>query len=250
MKLEGRRSSRNLPPNLSSGVVVSVPANGDCFFHIVLTGIKDIIQQTTGDSQPESNTDTDRRSLKAPPMKKRKQDGFANEVSKELNDRENPKNNSTKKFSNYISIPSLRNLVADKYSEEVFNLMVAAGQVPCTARTIPSFDSFKTKLKFEKAFADEHCIGIISSTFSIAFLILDDNIGGKPTAYWNSGESHDLLNKQDGKVKRLPQYYLTLRLGRQHYSGIRFGDSLIQDSNNLHPQISTFWKKEIEKILT
>ena len=150
MKLEGRRSSRNLPPNLSSGVVVSVPANGDCFFHIVLTGIKDIIQLTAGDSQPESNTDTDRCSLKAPPMKKRKQDGFANEISKGLNDTENPEYNSTKQYSNYISIPSLRSLVADKYSEEVFNLMVAAGQVPCTSRTIPSFDTFRTKLKFEK----------------------------------------------------------------------------------------------------
>ena len=240
MKLEGRRSSRNLPPNLSSGVVVSVPANGDCFFQIVLTGIKDIIQRTAGDSQPKSNTDTDRCSLKAPPMKKRKQDGFANEISKGLNDTENPEYNSTKQYSNYISIPSLRSLVADKYSEEVFNLMVAAGQVPCTARTIPSFDTFKTKLKFEKTFADEHCIGIISSTFSIAFLILDDNIGGKPTAYWNSGESLDLLNKEDSKVKRVPEYYLTLRLGRQHYSGIRFGETLIQDSKNLHLQISTF----------
>ena len=250
MKLEGRRSSRHLPTNLSSGVVVSVPANGDCFFHIVLMGIKDIIQRTAGDSQPESNTGTDRRSLKAPPMKKRKQDEFANEVSEGLNDTENPENNSTKLYSNYISIPSLRDLVADKYSEEVFNLMVAAGQVPCTARTIPSFDSFKTRLKLEKTFADEHCIGIISSTFSIAFLILDDNIGGKPTACWNSGESHDLLEKEDSKVKKLPQYYITLRLGRQHYSGIRFGETLIHDSNNLHPQISTFWKKEIEKILT
>ena len=230
MKLEGRRSSRNLPKSLSSGTVISAPANGDCFFHLVSLGIQSIqdkINDTTGPSCHSS--------------KRRKLD------SNILVD-SNFDTDAPLKISNYTTVKSLRNLVADKYLEETFKLLIVAGQIPCTSRTIPSFEEFKNKLKNERAFADEHCIGIISSHLDIAFLILDDNIGGKPTCYWNPSESI-LANDESKIIKNTkPKYFMTLRLGRQHYSGIQFDNKMLHDSNHLHPQISVFWKTEIKNM--
>ena len=172
MKLEGRRSSRNLPASLSNGVVVSAPANGDCFFHLVSKGIKDVLPSLPNNQLSESG----------PPQKRHKgSDGSRVYDTDNISNRNKLSNTLNEDWFDYSSVSTLRDLVANEYSEDVFQLMVVAGQVPCTSRTVPTFDEFKSKLRNDRAFADEHCIGIISSHFSIAFLILDDNIGGKPT---------------------------------------------------------------------
>ena len=230
MKLEGRRSSRNLPKSLSSGTVISAPANGDCFFHLVSLGIKNIQDKINDVTGPSGHS-----------PKRRKMDSYVLVDDSDLN------TDVPLKISNYTTVKSLRNLVADKYLEETFKLLIVAGQIPCTSRTIPSFEEFKNKLRNERAFADEHCIGIISSQLDIAFLILDDNIGGKPTCYWNAGES--ILAKDESQKKNTqPKYFMTLRLGRQHYSGIQFDNKILHDSNQLHPQISAFWETEIKNM--
>ena len=232
MKLEGRRSSRNLPESLSNGTVVSAPANGDCFFHLVSLGIKSILR----------NGKNEKIEVPCQSSKRRK-------IEKDSSIEEsNPITDNKSKFSDFTTVRSLRNLVADKYSEETFKLLIIAGQIPCTSRTTPSFDEFKSKLRNERAFADEHCIGIISSHLDIAFLILDDNIGGKPTCYWNATEA-GLQNNENQTIKTSqPKYFMTLRLGRQHYSGLEFNNNMLHDSKHLHPQISQFWVKEIENI--
>ena len=235
MKLEGRRSSRNLPASLSNGVVVSAPANGDCFFHLVSMGIKDVLPSLPNTQLSESG----------PPQKRHKgSDGSTDNIS----NRNKLSNTLNEDWVDYSSVSTLRDLVANEYSEDVFQLMVVAGQVPCTSRTIPTFDEFKSKLRNDRAFADEHCIGIISSHFSIAFLILDDNIGGKPTIYWDSSKSKSKSTSEGKAHSGLPKYYMTLRLGRQHYSGIRFNNKLLQDLENPHPQILKFWAKEFDRI--
>ena len=231
MKLEGRRSSRNLPSSLSSGMVISAPANGDCFFHLVSLGIQSIQDKIKDTTESPCHS-----------SKRRKID------SNNLVDDSDINTYVPLNISNYNTVKSLRNLVADKYLEETFKLLIVAGQIPCTSRTIPSFEEFKNKLRNERAFADEHCIGIISSHLDIAFLILDDNIGGKPTCYWNAAESI-LANDESNKMKNTqPKYFMTLRLGRQHYSGIQFDNKMLHDSNHLHPQISAFWETEIKNI--
>ena len=210
MRLEGRRSSRNLPTGLSEGVVVAAPANGDCFFALVCMGIREKAVSTSDleSSIPVEAEAEDENSLADPDS-----------------------------LTNYCKISSLRALVANEYSEDIFQLMVSAGQIPSTARCIPTFNDFKVRLKHERAFADEHCIGIICAKLKIAFLMLDDNIGGRPTMYWNSNKS-----------SILPKYFMTLRLGREHYSGIKFKGRLLHDSESLHPQIRQFWKQQLKDL--
>ena len=237
MKLEGRRSSRNLPASLSSGTVVSAPANGDCFFHLVAIGIEKVLQ-TESSNHLEALHQPKRKKIDT---KNLNDDSISDSVAV-------LREETTHELSEFSTVTSLRNLVADKYSEETFELMVVAGQIPCTSRTVPTFDEFKAKLRNDRAFADEHCIGIISSHFNIAFLILDDNIGGKPTCYWNGNKEN--LQNSEGETSQItqPKYFMTLRLGRQHYSGIQFGNKLLHDSKQLHPQISNFWENEIRNI--
>ena len=254
MKLEGRRSLRNLPPSLSEGVVVTAPANGDCFFHLVCLGLKERFADISVDKKNKSTSDT-KYAQPSPLLKKRKLNDSANNKVETSNELEQEVRSSTIGQSpptalDYLSVASLRSLVASEYSEEVFKLMVTAGQIPCTARTIPTFDQFKEKLLNDRAFADEHSIGIISLKFSIAFLILDDNIGGRPTLYWHSNDAaNQSCDSKDIPSHLLPKHFITLRLGRQHYSGIRFNDNLLHDSNNLHPQIREFWATQLENIL-
>ena len=240
MKLEGRRSSRNLPESLSNGVVVSAPANGDCFFHLVSMGVKDVLQSLPNNQLSEQG----------PPPKRHKGSDDSRVVYDKVNISDGNKISDTlnENWIDYSSVSTLRDLVANAYLEDVFQLMVAAGQVPCTSRTTPTFAEFKSKLRNDRAFADEHCIGIISSHFSIAFLILDDNIGGRPTIYWDSSKSKSKSISEGKTHCGLPKYYMTLRLGRQHYSGIRFNNTLLQDLENLHPQILKFWSKEFDRI--
>ena len=100
----------------------------------------------------------------------------------------------------------------------------------------------------DRAFADEHSIGIISSTFSIAFLILDDNIGGRPTIYWDPSYSKRKSTNEETNMSKGPNYFMTLRLGRQHYSGIRFDNKLLHSTNHLHTQVADFWEKQLKTI--
>ena len=195
MRLEGRRSSRNLPTALSEGEVVSTLANGDCFFSLVAKAAKERVQNTNGESKEDDTNITD-----------------------------------------YPTVLSLRKLVVREYAEDVFQLMLAAGQIQCTARTLPTFEQFKDKLLNNRAFADEHCIGIISAKLGVAFLILDDNIGSRPTMYW--------ADCMDSSAK----YVMALRLGREHYSGIRFQGKLLQSVNDIHPQVASFWKEYLDDI--
>ena len=239
MKLEGRRSARNLPTSLSNGVVVSAPANGDCFFNLVSMGIMESLKSLPNDKLSESGPSPKRH-------KGNERIGVCD--SDNISYGNKLSNDESENWIDYSSVAALRDLVANEYSEDVFQLMVLAGQVPCTSRTMPTFDEFKSKLRNDRAFADEHCIGIISSRFSIAFLILDDNIGGRPTIYWNSSKYETKYISEGKTHSRLPKYYMTLRLGRQHYSGIRFNNKLLQAFENPHPQISKFWSKEIDRI--
>ena len=232
MKLEGRRSSRNLPKSLSNGTVVSAPANGDCFFHLVSLGIQGVVLNERNEKTEESSP--------SPKRKKTNKDIVGHDSDSEIHD-------SSFNISNYVSVSSLRNLVADKYSKETFELMIIAGQIPCTSRTVPSFNEYASKLRNERAFADEHCLGIISSHLDIAFLILDDNIGGKPVCYWNASEIV-IKDKDTQSQSSVPKYFMTLRLGRQHYSGIQFDNKLLHHSKHLHPQIAKFWETQIKNI--
>ena len=235
MKLEGRRSSRNLPASLSSGTVISAPANGDCFFHLVALGIKNVLRIESSDKLEVPHSSPKRRKVDTKILN---DDSICDSVAA-------LREETTYYLSKFSSVASLRKLVADKYSEETFELMIVAGQVPCTSRTVPTFDEFKAKLRNGRAFADEHCIGIISSYFDIAFLILDDNIGGKPICYWN-GNKENIQSNEKETIQ--PKYFMTLRLGRQHYSGIQFDNRLMHDSEQLHPQIFNFWQNEIKKL--
>ena len=248
MRLEGRRSSRILPDCLSKGVVVSAPANGNCFFHLVVVGMKEIMQKVSKDNMTESKADIAKNCN--PPSPKKLKANSKIEVSNEASYSSDQiaGNPVTYKWTDYLSISSLRNLVSNEYSEEVFQLMVVAGQVPCTTRTIPTFEQYRLKLIDDRAFADEHCIGIISSAFSLGFLILDDNIGGKPTIYWNASNCSSKSNNTEKVISREPKYFMTLRLGRQHYSGLRFDGRLFHEPKHLHPQIAAFWAKELNRI--
>ena len=254
MRLEGRRSSRNLPPTLSDGVVVPAAPNGDCFFQLVCLAIRKRKEEISNNVPEQARITT----YYAPAVKRQRQNNGNTKCALTENPSSSVPCNGDDPVANpefnthddFTSISSLRQLVTREYSEEVFELMVAAGQVPCTARTIPTFDNFKNKLLNERAFADEHSIGIVSGRLGIAFLIVDDNIGGKPTMYWNATAMNECKQTKELTSSFVtPKYFMVLRLGREHYSGIKFGGKLLHQPSNLHPQIAKFWSIQLEKIL-
>ena len=102
------------------------------------------------------------------------------------------------------------------------------------------YEAFINGIRRRKEYADEKCMEIIAKSLSVAFLICDDNIGGVPAAFpplrsWDAVFAPPTL---------APDHLVTMRLGREHYSGIEFNGKMLHhtDDGTLHDQIRNFWR--------
>ena len=136
-----------------------------------------------------------------------------------------------------VTVAELRSLVADNYDEATFQLVCAAGQAP-SGLGCNDYEAFINGIS-RKEYADEKCMEIIAKSLSVAFLICDDNIGGVPAAFpplrsWDAVFAPTLA----------PDHLVTMRLGREHYSGIEFNGKMLHrtDDGTLHDQIRNFWR--------
>ena len=133
-----------------------------------------------------------------------------------------------------IGVADLRERVANGYDKESFELMAAAGQLPPTGSS--SLKSFREGIIKDKAYADEKAMSILAKEYSLAFLILDDNLMGAPTSFPRVKDWPDFF--LDGGR---PKNVITLRLGREHYTGIAFQGHLASSLDALSPACRDFW---------